>query len=124
MDEPSEPTTTPLEVTPASTRDQLREVRDDEDPNAGPLLLDCRTEAEARVARIEGSTLIPMNELPERIGELAHERGRSIIVYCHHGVRSLRVAAYLREQGFERAQSMRGGIDAWSQTIDPSIPRY
>ena len=65
-----------------------------------------------------------MSELQDRLGELDAHRGHEVIVYCHHGVRSLRVALWMREQGFARAVSMAGGIDAWSQQIDPSVPRY
>jgi rhodanese-related sulfurtransferase len=55
---------------------------------------------------------------------LAAHRDRRIVVHCHHGGRSLRVANWLRGQGFEQAQSMAGGIDAWSTEIDPAVPRY
>lgn len=88
------------------------------------LLLDCRELDEWETARIEGATLIPMSQLQTRVGELEDARGRDIIVYCHHGARSLRVAHWLRQQGFETAQSMSGGIDEWSQTIDAEVPRY
>jgi len=86
--------------------------------------LDCREPDEAAVAKIEGATLIPMSQLAERIGELEEHRGREVIVHCHHGGRSLRVARWLRQQGFEKAASMAGGIDQWSTEIDPTIPRY
>ena len=88
------------------------------------LLLDCRTPEEFATARISGSVLIPMHELPGRIGELERWRGKTIIVHCHHGVRSLRVAEWLRGQGFEQTASMRGGIDAWSAAIDPTVATY
>lgn len=88
------------------------------------LLLDCREQDEYEIVRIDGALLAPMSELAERIVDLEPHRSRHIIVYCHHGGRSLRVAAWLRQQGFEQTQSMAGGIDLWSQTIDASIPRY
>ncbi len=88
------------------------------------LLLDCRTPEEYAIARIEGAVLIPMQEIAERFGELEPWRGKPIIVHCHHGVRSLRVVRFLREKGFSQAQSMQGGIDAWSLEVDPSVPRY
>ena len=88
------------------------------------LLLDCRTPEEHATARIPGSLLIPMQELPERIAEIEAWRHKPVIVHCHHGMRSLTVARWLRAGGFAGARSMRGGIDAWSMQIDPSIPRY
>ena len=94
---------------------------------AGPaawLLLDCRTPEEHATARISGAVLIPMQELSARVDELAAWRDKPIIVHCHHGMRSLRVAKWLREQGFTLAQSMQGGIDSWSTHVDPTVPRY
>jgi rhodanese-related sulfurtransferase len=88
------------------------------------LLLDCRTPEEHATARIAGAVLLPMQALPERIGELEQWRGRRIIVHCHHGVRSLRVTHWLREKGFQLVSSMQGGIDAWSTDVDTSVPRY
>lgn len=88
------------------------------------LLVDCREADEYQTARITGAQLLPMTELAQRVAELEPHRDRDIVVHCHHGGRSLRVARWLREQGFSRAQSMSGGIDAWSQHIDPSVPRY
>lgn len=89
-----------------------------------PFLLDCRTAEESTLARIDGAVLIPMQEIPQRVGEIESHRDRLLIVHCHHGMRSLRVAGWLREQGFSRATSMAGGIEAWSIAIDPRVPRY
>jgi rhodanese-related sulfurtransferase len=88
------------------------------------LFLDCREPDEHAIARIEGALLIPMQTLPERLADLEPHRGSRIVVHCHHGVRSLRVARFLRERGFAQAQSMAGGIEAWSLEIDPATPRY
>jgi rhodanese-related sulfurtransferase len=88
------------------------------------LLLDCRGADEYATASIAGATLIPMNELPDRVAELGADKARRIVVHCHHGGRSLRVANWLRGQGYLQAQSLAGGIDAWSQEIDPAVPRY
>jgi len=66
---------------------------------------------------------MPMGDVPGR----AHQEldpEEHIVVLCHHGVRSINVTAWLRNQGFEQAQSLRGGIDAWSAEVDPSVPRY
>ena len=65
-----------------------------------------------------------MSEIESRLSELEPYRERHVIVYCHHGMRSLHVSHWLRRQGFTRAQSMAGGIDAWSQEIDPGVSRY
>ena len=88
------------------------------------LLLDVREEPEYDAARIDGSLLIPMSQLQARVDELEPHRARRIIVHCHHGQRSMRVTEALRDLGFERVQNMAGGIDQWSQEIDPSVPRY
>jgi rhodanese-related sulfurtransferase len=88
------------------------------------LLLDCREPEEYAIARIDRARLIPMGEIPLRLAELEPWRDKPIIVHCHHGVRSLRVARFLREKGFPQACSMRGGIEAWSVEIDPNVPRY
>lgn len=88
------------------------------------LLLDCREPDEYNLVHIEAARLTPMSQLAGRVNELAEYRDKSIVVHCHHGGRSLKVAKWLREQGFPLAQSMTGGIDAWSLHIDPSKPRY
>ena len=102
------------------TVDQLKQQLTSEKP---PLLLDVREPWEYQTASIPGSTLIPMNEIPARAHQELDEEA-PILVLCHHGARSLSVAAWLRQQGFDKAQSVSGGIDAWSRLIDPTIPRY
>ena len=88
-----------------------------------PLLLDVREPWEISTAALPGAVLMPMNEVPGRaFTEL--DEDAPIAVLCHHGARSLSVANWLRQQGFANAQSVAGGIDAWSRTIDPTIPRY
>ena len=88
------------------------------------LLLDCREQDEYDLVHVADSTLLPMSELARRVDELAPHRDREILVLCHHGMRSLQVATWLREQGFAEARSIAGGIDAWSCQIDSSLPRY
>ena len=88
------------------------------------VLIDCREADEYATAKIEGARLVPMSEIQHRLGELEPHRNGRIVIHCHHGGRSLRVAGWLRQQGFAQAQSMAGGIDQWSQEIDPSVPRY
>jgi len=86
------------------------------------ILLDVREPWEYATAKIEGSTLIPMGEIPARVQELDPEF--HIVAICHHGVRSMNVAVWLRGQSIEKVQSLRGGMDAWSREIDPSVPQY
>jgi adenylyltransferase/sulfurtransferase len=86
-------------------------------------LIDVREPAEWAIARIEGARLIPLGELPARLAEIPLDA--DIVLYCHHGVRSLRARAFLRQSaGCERVWSLRGGIDAWSADVDPGVPRY
>lgn len=88
-------------------------------------LIDVRQPEEYAICRIDGSDLIPMNTVPAALQDL---EGRSdegtLIVICHHGVRSLNVANWLRGQGVSSCQSMAGGIDRWSLEVDASVPRY
>ena len=92
--------------------------------NAPPILLDCREVFEVETAAITGSLHVPMGDIPSRLAELEEHADASIVVYCHHGVRSLQVVAFLREQGFEDVRSLAGGIDRWSSEIDATVPRY
>jgi rhodanese-related sulfurtransferase len=102
----------------------VRSVKQLRDDGAKFVLLDCREPSEVATARIDGSITIPMREIPSRLAELEpHKTGR-IVIHCHHGGRSLRVAQFLRQQGFDQAQNLAGGIDAWSLEIDPTVPRY
>ena len=89
-----------------------------------PALVDVRTEGEHAVAALSPSTLVPLHELSERVDELSHLREVAVVVYCHHGVRSKSGAAILEAAGFRDVVSLRGGIDAWSQRVDPTVPRY
>lgn len=87
------------------------------------VLLDVREPDEYRVARINNSILMPMGDVPGRANQEL-DPDAHIVTICHHGVRSMNVAVWLRNQGFEKVQSLRGGIDAWSALIDPTIARY
>lgn len=88
------------------------------------VFLDCREQDEFDSVRIDGTVLIPMTQLQDRVSELDGKQDEEIIVHCHHGGRSLRVAQWLRQQGFPKAVSMAGGIDAWAIEIEPGMARY
>lgn len=87
-----------------------------------PLILDVREMEEVALASFPHAVHIPMGEVPSRLSEL--DSGREIVVVCHHGIRSAQVAAYLSSVGFERVLNLAGGIDAWSVSVDPAVPRY
>jgi rhodanese-related sulfurtransferase len=86
------------------------------------LILDVREMDEVEMAPFPCATHIPMGEVPARLSELDPER--EIVVVCHHGIRSAQVAGYLSATGFELVLNLTGGIDAWSVSVDPTVPRY
>jgi rhodanese-related sulfurtransferase len=100
-----------------------QEVKSKIDARQDFCLLDVREPWEFETARIDSATLIPMGDIPTRAHQELDPEDH-IVVICHHGVRSMNVTAWLRQQGFEKAQSMRGGIDAWSRLIDGKVPTY
>jgi rhodanese-related sulfurtransferase len=106
-----------FEITPTDLASKLGP-----DKAANLVLLDVREPWEHATANIEGSTLIPMGEVPSRFQEL--DPDAHIVTICHAGVRSMNVAVWLRDHGVDNVQSLRGGIDAWSREIDPNVPRY
>ncbi len=87
------------------------------------ILLDVRESWEYEIARLEGAKFMPMGEVPTR-ARRELDQDDQIVVYCHHGVRSLNVTRWLRQQGFANTQSLRGGIDAWSREVNPKVPTY
>lgn len=88
----------------------------------GIVLLDVREPFERELASIEPSRHIPMQEVPDRLAEIP--RDRTVVVYCHTGVRSLMVASFLEHQGVAGVANLRGGIHAWSVDVDPNVPQY
>src|SRR6266478_7004693 len=104
-----------LEITPAEAKQRL-------DRGDVVLLVDVREPWEFEICRIAGAKLIPMSAIPANLQAL--DTDDEVICYCHHGMRSLDVAVWLRGQGVESAKSMTGGIDRWSAEIDPKVPRY
>lgn len=107
---------TPLELSVEDTRQLLTDTPD------AVELIDVREPFERELACIPGSRFIPMRQIPESVADLP--RDRHLLIHCHHGGRSLRVTEYLRAQGFDRVSNVAGGIQAWSERIDPAIPRY
>ena len=87
-----------------------------------PLLLDVREPWEHDKARIAGSQLVPMGQIQARLPELDDEK--EVVAICHHGGRSMQVAMFLEKSGFSKVHNLAGGIDAWSRTVDPSVPLY
>ena len=103
------------EISPAETAELLRENK--------VKLIDVREPWEFESARIAGSVPMPMGDVPAR----AHQEldpDERLVVLCHHGMRSMNVTVWLRNQGFEQVQSLRGGIDAWSAEVDSAVSRY
>lgn len=108
---------TPMEI-------DCRAVRAKLDAKEDFLFVDCREPGEYALVHIEGTKLLPLGDTPARVGELEAYRERPIIVHCHHGGRSLRVAQWLRQNGFAHAQSMAGGIHQWADEIEPGMTKY
>lgn len=117
-------------MTPQLQASQFTAWRDAASPGVLPLVLDVREPWELQTASVtaDGFTLlhIPMRELPARISELraAHGEDQPIACLCHHGMRSQQVAMFLTQSGFTEVVNLQGGIAAWSQQVDPSVPNY
>src|SRR5213082_2686029 len=99
-----------------------QDLKQEWDKNPDLLVVDVREPHEYEIARIDGAVLIPLAELPTRLGEL--DGHREIVTHCHHGARSLKALEILKAAGFSNVRSLRGGIDAWAVNVDPSLPRY
>ena len=93
-------------------------------PGDKPRLVDCREEDEWQICKIEGAELVPLSQFGVLAPQRFSDTTQHIIVYCHHGMRSQRAALWLRQHGFTHVQSMRGGIDAWADIVEPEMPRY
>ena len=104
-----------IEITP-------REVKDIMDRGEKFLFVDVREKWEFDTSWIQGAVLVPMREIPANLAKF--EGADQIVLFCHHGIRSLDAAAWLRSQDVAGAKSMAGGIDRWSAEIDPGVPRY
>lgn len=99
-----------------------KELKERLDKGDQLVLLDVREPWEHSLAKIEGSTLVPLGTLPQSMDQL--DKGAEIIAYCHHGMRSADATQFLLQQGFPVVKNLVGGIDAWSVQVDPAVPRY
>lgn len=106
------------EITPLEVKQKI-------DSGGRVVLVDVREPMEHQICSIGGAHLIPMNTVPAQVQSIEAAADEAlVVVFCHHGVRSLSVVNWLRQQGVENCQSMAGGIDRWSAEIDPGVPRY
>ena len=108
----------PIEISVEDTSSLLQTDR----PNF--RLIDCREQDEWDICHIDGAELMPLTRFGEEATAKLQDKNQRIIIYCHHGMRSLRAASWLRQTGFDNVQSMAGGIAAWSDYVDPEMPRY
>lgn len=106
-----------LQISPTELAERLRS-------DAPPRLLDVREVEENQFVSLPGSTLIPLGELASRVDEIEDWKGEEIVVYCHHGIRSLNAIGQLKHFGFTKLRNLAGGIDRWSMDVDPKLPRY
>jgi sulfur-carrier protein adenylyltransferase/sulfurtransferase len=109
------PTDVADEITPTALAARLQQ-------GDAPVLLDVREPHEWAIVRLPDARLVPLNSLPDALDTL--NRSEEIVVYCHHGLRSAAAVDWLREQGFDRARNLVGGIDRWTRDVDPSMRRY
>ncbi|HYJ42756.1 MAG TPA: rhodanese-like domain-containing protein [Steroidobacteraceae bacterium] len=100
----------------------VEELKARRDRGENPLVIDVREDWELQLARIPDVVHVPMSQIPARLGEF--QRDAEIIVMCHAGGRSLRVAQFLANQGFTDVANLSGGISAWSEAVDATVPRY
>ena len=103
------------EISPEALKQKL-------DANESVLLLDVREQSEYDIVHLEDARLIPLNTLPQHVEGLPSDQ--EIVVYCHHGQRSLYAVAYLQQNGFNDAKNLIGGIDQWAIEIDSTLQRY
>ncbi|MBI4057144.1 MAG: rhodanese-like domain-containing protein [Elusimicrobia bacterium] len=104
---------------PEMTVEQLKEKLDRRED---VFILDVREPGEYELCHLQKAHLIPLRQLPERLQEL--QKSKEIVVHCKVGGRSSRAVEFLRKSGFSKVHNLKGGIDAWAERIDPSLPRY
>ncbi len=104
-----------LEILPQELKDRM-------DRGEEIVIIDVREDWEHARVHIPDTKHIPLNRLPNEIGVL--DKTQDIVVYCHHGTRSMQACQYLQRMGFQKIKNLRGGIDAYAKIVDPSMPRY
>ena len=102
----------------------VEELKQRMEMHDAPILIDVREADEVAICAIPGSIHVPMGDIPSRLSELDRHAEEEVVVYCHHGMRSASVKAFLRNHGFEKVRNLTGGINAWAIKVDPSMPRY
>lgn len=107
----------PLEVSVQEARELLQSAQP-------PRLVDVREADEFTFCKIDGGEFLPLSAFVRDFAGKLPDKSEAILLYCHHGMRSLRAAEYLSGQGYTNAKSVAGGIDQWSRDIDPAVPRY
>ena len=107
---------TEIEISPTELKSRL-------ETGTPPLLVDVRWPLEHEICRLPNSRLLPLDQLAANLQDEL-DPADEIVVYCHHGIRSLDAAMFMRANGFPRVKSLAGGIDLWSTTVDPAVPRY
>ncbi len=106
-----------LQISPAELAEQLRSTKP-------PHLLDVREPEENQLAALPNSTLIPLGQLSFRVEEIRDWKDEEVVVYCHHGIRSLNAIGQLKRFGFSKLRNLAGGIDRWTTEVNSSLPRY
>jgi adenylyltransferase/sulfurtransferase len=101
---------------------EVTEVKEKMDRGDNFVLIDVREPHEYQICSIPGAKLIPLGEVPKRLDEL--DKNADIVIHCKSGMRSARACGILKAAGFEHVRNMKGGILAWSDQVDPSVPKY
>ncbi len=111
-----------MQTIPSLPEISPQELRQKLDENRAVFLLDIREQSEYDFVHLEGVRLVPLNTLPQHLGSIPSDK--EIVVYCHHGQRSLYVTAYLHQNGYTDVKNLTSGIDQWAAEIDPTLKRY
>lgn len=111
-----------MQTKPSLPEISPQELRQKLDENQVLFLLDVREQSEYDIVHLEGARLVPLNTLPQHLDSIPSDK--EIVVYCHHGQRSLYATAYLQQNGYDDVKNLTGGIDQWAVEIDSTLRRY